>query len=102
MSELHVFGMDDTDYVVAEDADDAWAVYREHLGEDAPDCEHPFEQMPDDKKVKIAIDDAPTDSGFSSNDGWTKNEKRGVWVSERTFAEWANVSGRGYLGSTEW
>lgn len=106
MSELHVFLLDgdSQETVVARSVEDAWLVVEETTGctreeRDLGDVE--FIQLDDAHVFRLRAEGEPTESGFPSNDGWTKDE-HGVWRSERTCAEWVQHAGRGHLGSSEW
>lgn len=78
---LHVF-TDGVDSVVAYDADDAAAVWNEHIGDDYEG--DGFEPFPDDKS--LTIDRSDEDLGHET----------------KTCREWADTEGRGFLCSTEY
>lgn len=85
---MHVF-TNGTDMVVAEDTDDAWAVWCAYLGgERREDYEGAWnwEQVEEGKLIKI---------GVEQNDG-------DVVVTEQTAREWVAADGRGFLCSSEW
>jgi hypothetical protein len=85
---LHVFRMSSgPDTVVAHDADDAWRVWENHMGElreDYDDCDG-WEQQPGDKELTI-IDDVHAEERTETS---------------KACAEWAQ-EGRRHLASTEW
>jgi hypothetical protein len=90
MADLHVYCFDDCEWVVAESIDDAWAVWSESIGqkrEDWPDGA--WEQEPDDKSMRIIVDD----------DGAISDQGERL---ELTCREWATREGRGYLCTTEY
>jgi hypothetical protein len=107
MSELHVFQVDgdSRETVIARDIEDAWRVVEETTGctrEENDLDEVEFVQLDGAQLFKLRCEGEPTEYGYPSNEGWTKDELRGVWRSERTCAEWVQHAGRGHLGSSEW
>jgi len=102
-SELHVFQIGE-DTVVAKDPADAWALLTESTGTTPDDLPgEDWEQLPDDKPIRVACDDVPVEHGFPSNEGWTQRPERAssIWVSERTCGEWATLCGRSILGGPD-
>jgi hypothetical protein len=84
---LHVFELDDTDWVVATDAEDAWAIWEETTREKReqhggwPDVA--WVPLPDDKALTIHYPDV--------RESHTE-----------TCGEWVRSNGRGWLCSSEY
>lgn len=74
---LHIF-TDDAEYVIATDAADAKAAYRESGGEHPAEID--FEQMPDERQFTLYVGDGPAEGTIT-----------------KTCAEWAAERGRGYF-----
>ncbi len=91
---LHVFEMTEgPDTVIAESIEDAWKVWSKTTGQSKDEYQadyenDEFEQVPDDKMMKIFMDD----EGKISDSG---NQ------AEMTAAEWVKREGSGWLCSTE-
>lgn len=82
---LHVY-FDGMDWIVAENEDDARALWLDYTGEkpeDYIDGELYFEELSDDKKLRVY------------------DEDRSASI-EQTCREWADQYGRGFLCSTEY
>lgn len=114
MADLHVFTLVlGPDTVVARDAEDAWAVWCEHTGEDREAWEQ-WEQIDDAKAITIGHEDAPPPHECPHGCGtWAVEDVSRAVDSTghhptcpathhtKTNAEWAS-HGRGFLCSTEW
>lgn len=86
---LHVFCMGDTDYVIAHNVDDAWALLSEQGYERDEYHEDDLEELPDGGSLAIRVD---ADGDITDDSGEPL---------KRTHAEWAEREGRGFLCSTE-
>ncbi len=85
---LHVFRMGHTDYVVAHNAEDAWAVLSQHGYERCDYDDDDLEECPDSDSINILCDA----EGHISDGGE---------ALRLTHGEWADREGRGFLCSTE-
>lgn len=86
---------DGTDYVIAEDVDDAWVQWSEHTGEereDYDDGEKVWEEWPPDKMLPIWCD---------ANGAICEVDEDGGELVGKKGAEWIAKEGRGWLASTE-
>ncbi len=93
----HVFRNKVVDYVVAKDLDDARAIitdyYEDTLDSDFADEAADLQQMPDDAKLSMRMEDAEPGEEESLT------QTAGEWA-----ANWMDVHEGvgGFLGSTEW
>lgn len=88
---LHVYVVNDCDWVCATDEWDALQAWREHLRNTVGDDPDTYGQVnvepePDEKTLRLLFDE--DDPSLSSG--------------AKTCAEWANENGRGFLASTEY
>lgn len=93
---MHVYS-NECDWVVAENLDDAWAAYAEHMDSTVDRVlsdfasDDPLEPLPDDKVLKLWL----------TADGKVAEIGDGT-LTELAAGEWASRMGRGYLASTEY
>lgn len=85
MSDLKVFNNDVVEWVVAHSAEDANAILVE-MGQTLDPTDDPIEWQECPPEEEWTLDDA---------DGKGARETH-------TFADWASLKGRGYLGTTEY
>lgn len=94
MNNLHVYSLDDEDFVVAESTEDAWAVALDLWGGTKSDYEGEFEQVPDDKEISISVEDEEELTLYQLA---TVGE-----IETKPAVEWAKVVGRNYLCGNTW
>lgn len=110
MGTLHVWTADDEEWVVAESAEDACAVYCAHLGSepdtstDGDDAEwgtHPehWTELADDHVMKW-VEECQADAHREGVECPSKCDDGFVIRSTLTCAEHVAKNGRGYLGSS--
>lgn len=81
------------DWVIAESAADAMAIWLEQTGEESTDYDvSEWYQRHDDKPTKLWID---------ASGEVTDPEEAGATLMQKPAGEWARQFGRGYLGSTD-
>lgn len=101
--ELHVYE-NDTDKVVARDAEDAWAVWCESIGERREDYEDSWdwEKVPSSTIISIGFEEAdPNPALYEGLARLPSNDRIWEFRCKTTAADWAKRNGRGFLCSTE-
>lgn len=105
--QLHVFSNEVTEYIVAYDEQDAGKVWEETTGENLADYIKSegegmeFTRCPDDGRLAIKCEDVLKDDHKPA--GAEVIESGDDWETLRaTMRAWADVTGRGYLCSTEY
>ena len=95
-SVLHVYNIQDCDFVVASDADEARSLWRQH---NASVGAEPYPEEDDDDIA--ALPDTHVLKMWTDDDGQVGEHGHGH-LTRRTAAEWAQSNGKGFLASSEY